>query len=198
MLIGLNGHKQAGKDTVYERAAHIMAGVIEVERVGFADKLYESAAASLGVSVEKLQEWKSNPEMVVHVGCWHSGEFEYQTERTIREYLQAYGTEAHRGVFGNDFWVDRAPISDHEGRLVFVTDCRFPNEARAIKWAGGSVVRVVGPPDVENSGDGHASEAPLPEYLIDAWIQNHVRDDNFRTLDAQIDTLLRVVLRGGA
>jgi hypothetical protein len=197
MLIGLNGRKQAGKDTVYARACHIMRDVVTVERASFADLLYASAAASLGVTVAQLQVWKADPCTVVRVQYAGADEC-FHAELTIREYLQRYGTEAHRDVFGPDFWVEqvRRTLSNHEGRIVMVTDVRFPNEAEAVRACGGAVAQVIGPDAIENTGDGHASEAPLPEYLIDAFIKNKVRDDNYRTLDGQVDTLLRLVLNG--
>lgn len=190
MLIGLTGPKQAGKDTVYERARHIMDGVLTVERVSFADLLYRSAAASLGVTVEELGRWKNDPAAFVSVKAPR----EPRRSQTVRQYLQAYGTEAHRQVFGSSFWVDAVDL-EHEGRLVIVTDVRFENEADAVVRAGGVIVKVVGPPNVEDNGDGHASEAGLPAECIDFWLQNTVRDDGFRSLDRHLDTVLRLVLR---
>jgi hypothetical protein len=195
MLIGLHGRKQAGKDTFYERAAHIMADVTPVERASFADLLYRSAAASLGLTVEELQKWKSDPAVrvqVVLLSSW-SEDCEILVDITVRQYLQNYGTEGHREIFGSDFWVEQVRLL-HEGRIVMVTDVRFENEAIAIQAAGGNVVCIEGPPEVEHADDGHASEVPLPEHLIDAWVDNSVRDDNFRAIDRQVDTLLRLHL----
>jgi hypothetical protein len=191
VLIGLNGRKQAGKDTVYERAARIMADVVPVERVSFADLLYRSAAASLGVTVAGLQEWKSDPDVCVFVRRTR-GDWANLSGLTIREYLQRYGTEAHRDVFGTAFWTDQVDLR-HDGRIVMVTDVRFPNEAEAVRRAGGVVVEVIGPMG-RTTDDVHASEAPLPEELIDAVIRNRIRDDGFRCLDHQVDTLLRLRL----
>jgi uncharacterized OsmC-like protein len=188
VLIGLNGRKQAGKDTVYARAAHIMDGVVEVERFSFADLLYRSAAAALGITVDLLQAHKSNPMAVVRVEV----DGVVVVDQTFREFLQRYGTEAHRDVFGLDFWVDAVTLY-HEGRIVFVTDVRFPNEATAIRAAGGAVVEVIGPMG-RATDDAHRSEAPLPMELIDGAILNIVRDDGFRALDAQVAVLLRLHL----
>lgn len=194
MLIGLNGRKQAGKDTVFARTAHIMRDVVPVERASFADLLYQSAAAALGVTVEFLQTFKSDPRArVVVVMPTHDGDEVVRFEQTIREFLQRYGTEAHREIFGDDFWVEQVRLA-HEGRIVMVTDVRFPNEAEAVRKAGGVVVEVVGPMG-RVTDDAHASEAPLPAELVDVTITNKVRDDNFRTLDGQVDTLLRTVLK---
>jgi hypothetical protein len=192
MLIGLNGRKQAGKDTVCERIAHKLDGVIEVERVSFADLLYESAAAALGVTVEFLQAHKSDPRYTVAVLAPNG---RVVRELTIREFLQGYGTEAHRLVFGDSFWVDQVEprLMRHVGRIVVVTDVRFENEARAVQAAGGAVVEVIGP-EGRVTDDAHASEAPLPESLIDVTVDNSVRDDGFKWLDAVVDKLLRLHL----
>jgi hypothetical protein len=182
MLVGLHGKKQAGKDTVYARMVHLLGGQgATVERVSFADKLYESAAASLGVSVDFLRNWKADPGARVEVVTLGN----VRRSLTFREYLQHYGTEAHRDTFGADFWVEQADLS-HEGRVVVVTDCRFANEAQAILDAGGAIVHVIGPDEVELAGDGHASEEKLPDRFIDLELPNVVRDDDFKALDAEV------------
>ena len=199
MLIGLHGKKQAGKDTVYERVVHLLgpgtkAGA-KVERVSFADLLYKSAAFALGVDEAFLREWKSDPGVRVKV----TSDYGHRTRAnlTVREYLQRYGTEAHRELFGSNFWVDHVDLTDHEGKIVVVTDVRFRNEAQAVSNAGGSIVHVVGPEDVESSGDGHASEETLPSWLIDHVLLNTVRDDNFGALDEQVLKLTLALLREG-
>lgn len=195
MLIGLHGRMQSGKDTVYERARRLMRDVIEVERRSFADPLYESAAAALGLQPGHLREWKTDPNIWVDVS-YDDGDGTMALKRhTVREYLQAYGTEAHRGVFGTDFWVKAARLDDHAGRVVLVTDVRFENEATAVKAAGGYVVQVVGPDDPEDATYMHASEAGIPEVFIDATIYNTVRDDDFATLDDTVNQVVRLFLR---
>lgn len=199
MLIGLNGRKQAGKDTVFERASWIMRDVVEVERVSFADLLYRSAAEAIGVTVEQLREWKSNDSYRVQAAFYDGARRWTYADQSVREYLQRYGTEAHRDVFGPDFWTEqvRPELEPHDGRIVMVTDARFPNEAELVRACGGAVVEVIGPMG-RATDDAHPSEAPLPEGLVDAVITNTVRDDEFRTLDGQVDTLIRLHLGGVA
>lgn len=199
MLIGLHGKKQAGKDTVYERivarfgeGSNIGADVV---RVSFADKLYESAAAALGVDVDFLREWKADPRAGLLLVT--PDEAENPVTRgclSFREYLQNFGTEAHRDIFGSNFWVDNVDLS-HEGRIVVVTDVRFNNEAQAVIDAGGTVVHVVGPDEVELAADGHASEVTLPERYIDATLHNKKRDDDFVSLDLRVMDLLIDLIR---
>ncbi len=100
-------------------------------------------------------------------------------------YLQSSGTEAHRDVFGLDFWIDATlPRWDGMGHteegifgldqgrdLLFITDVRFANEAERIKEWGGEIWHVVR--DSVNEGDMHASEQTLPEEYIDMTIDNN-------------------------
>lgn len=57
--------------------------------------------------------------------------------------LQQWGTNVLRTGFHDDIW-----IASLENKLrnttddVVITDCRFPNEIKAIKAAGGIVVRI--------------------------------------------------------
>jgi hypothetical protein len=191
LLIGLNGRKQAGKDTVYERIAHLVGGRVPVERTAFADLMYVSAAASLGVSVEELREWRLDSRVrieITHEDVTVNG-YAPVVSLTVREYIQRFGTEGHRDVFGEDFWVDQMRL-EHEDRILVITDTRMQNEAAAVRAAGGTVVSIVGPEHVESGQDTHLTEAPLPDELIDVVLPNTVRDDGFRTLDESVEMLL--------
>lgn len=192
MIIGLNGFLGSGKDTVYQRMVTLSVeggfGIdLPVFRVSFADKLKLSAAAALGVfndadpqdTIAWMNKIKDNGSLIVR-----TGDTDYEV--TGREYLQWYGTEAHRGIFGDDFWVDQAlPIGiDHEDSIVCVTDVRFPNEIARVKYIGGEIWNVNG---IDNSMSGtHASETPINPDLVDVFISNNIRDDNYRYLDDQI------------
>jgi hypothetical protein len=98
---------------------------------------------------------------------------------TGREYLQRYGTEAHRDVFGQQFWVkavlpDGYPSdTERDNTLLVITDVRFPNEAERVRECGGQVWKIDRP--VERIAESaHASETPLSdESLIDRTIRNH-------------------------
>ena len=111
---------------------------------------------------------------------------------TMRLFLQRYGTEAHRDIFGDDFWV-KATLPDgldHSDRLIVVTDCRFPNEAHRVHELGGYVVEVGdGTPRDELHWE-HESEKPLDEDLIDWHLTNNVFDDHFQTLDQNVRDML--------
>lgn len=192
MLIGLTGRAGAGKDTVYGVLSEIYGDEIPVERRSFADLLYESAAASLGVTTRQLRAWKREPVLVQVMR--HDGPV--LASSTVRQYLQRYGTEAHRDVFGEDFWTAAVDLLGHGGRIVAVTDVRFVNEAEAVQRAGGVVVRVLGP---DEGPALHPSEKPLPDSLVDYVINNVSRDDNRAYLRRQVTALVaRIQARGMA
>jgi len=92
-------------------------------------------------------------------------------QMTIREYLQRYGTESHREVFGTDFWVDMAlPIdTDHSDKLLVVTDVRFPNEATRVKDLGGQVWKIER--ETETAHGDHPSEQDLDQW-VDVFVDN--------------------------
>lgn len=185
MLIGLTGRAQAGKDTVYERARHIYGD--RVQRRSFADLLYRSAATTLGVHDSNLRSWKANPDVTIEVvhrewGALHTTD--------VRSYLQRYGTEAHRDLFGSDFWVDQLDLSHDPDAIVFVTDVRFDNEAQAIIDAGGCIVQVFGP---ETADDAHRSEAGVDPDLVLGTLDNSQRGEGFERLDLYIRALMRVI-----
>lgn len=84
---------------------------------------------------------------------------------TARHALQTLGTEWARACYENvwaDLGVRRALEYLHAGpgRVVVITDCRFLNEARAVRSAGGEVWRVVRPgAGLAGAAGLHPSEA---------------------------------------
>lgn len=187
MLIGLCGLAQAGKDTVCARLAEVAEA--EVVRHAFADKVYACAAACIGVEVEVLRDLKTNPAAVVTLEVMDGPQIGRPSTLTIREYLQRLGTEGHRDLFGQDFWIKQVSPDLGDGRVHVVTDVRFDNEAEHLRRLGGVMARVIGPPEV-NVGDTHSSEAGVSARLLDLNVFNSVRGDGFKALDAQLPGLL--------
>lgn len=205
-LIAFHGKMGSGKDTAGERLAEMVT--IPTERLSFARKLKESAAALLDIPVESWETYKNDPDVkiLLQVG-WtderiptdipFGGDLEVEApnitkEFTARQFLQRYGTESHRDVFGTNFWVEQA-LSKYDyddARLTYLTDCRFENEAIATRGLGGYVVEVIGPDDDTGS---HQSEARLPEHLIHFTIDNTRRDDDFADLDRQLASVASLI-----
>jgi hypothetical protein len=191
MIIGLAGAKESGKNTAAQFIAEQFAENYEVIEHSFAAKLKQSAMAALTGQVLSVEdaviacdELKTDSEFAGKVFDPDEGEdwviAEYQF--TGREFLQWYGTEAHREIFGQDFWVgqvmDNIPnpvtetgtLEEWNNRIDLITDVRFPNEAEAV-GSGGKVFRINR--KAVESNDGHASEKPLPDELVWAEIDNN-------------------------
>lgn len=212
LLLGIAGFKESGKDT----AGKYLKGWCASKRVrgktqGLADDLKWSAALSLGFKgsreecIEFANSLKEDGVFVKVLRYPQASardprdEIDYtspiMTKISGREFLQNYGTEAHRLVFGVDFWTDNLiPLdeaklflkwSDEERGtdlmlmpdLMMVTDCRFPNEAERVKELNGFVLEIVKPDLVRN--DNHISEKPLPRNLVDHIIFNGGDLDQF-------------------
>jgi len=171
MIIGLNGRMQSGKDTV----ATILGSLYEnVERVAFADKLKDSAAAALQVTRKDLEDLKLHGKLTISFpyldnrNAWKMGK-----EISGREYLQYYGTEAHRDIFGDDFWVEQVldkPVTD--GTILIVTDMRFPNEISGVIDRGGIAVKIRRK-EADDKPILHPSEQTLPDADFDYFLDNN-------------------------
>lgn len=185
MLIGLHGKARAGKDQSYQYIAEwAQTEAHAVRRDAFADRLKVSAARALGFrgSYDEAIGFANDIKENRHVGFMtlvydgaYTSELDPEAPNALitgREYLQYYGTEAHREVFSNDFWI--SAVLDHydPNELLVVTDARFPNEAEAIQAAGGEIWRIVRPGYELITEDGHISEVPLSDSLIDRTIVN--------------------------
>lgn len=191
MLIGLHGKAKSGKDTVYQMIAEDFSGPrVKVVRDAFADRLKISAARAIGFDgtteecIALCNDIKSRGVLTTEYGP--NDEF---ISITGREFLQYYGTEAHRQVFAENFWVDAVLPNWHDddyGRedeltrddILVITDVRFPNEAERILECGGAVWHLVRPD--ADVGDTHASEQVLPSDLITATVENLTSLDALR------------------
>lgn len=79
--------------------------------------------------------------------------------KTPRHAMQTLGTEWGRKCIGEDFWVNawlyRARALTDFGARVVCDDCRFPNEAQAIRKLGGDIYKIEGRGGIAG---GHISE----------------------------------------
>lgn len=175
-IIGVSGYARAGKDSA---AAALLA--LSWHHGSFAAKL-------------KAFLYAVNPQIVqngityrlanlVDAYGWERCKDDYPEVRAL---LQRTGTDAGRRVLWEDVWVDAAMRDLPGGRPAVFTDCRFPNEAEAIRRAGGLVIRVNRPgvgPAVDEHGVAHESETALDDYRFDAVIDN---DSTLKDLHAKV------------
>ena len=138
-IIGICGFIGSGKDT----AADYLVNFHEFRRDSFAATLKDAVAAVFGWDRELLEgRTKQAREWREQVDPWWAERLN-MPELTPRLVLQLWGTEVCRRSFHGDIW-----IASLEARLrnskdsIVISDCRFPNEIKAIKNAGGIVVCV--------------------------------------------------------
>ena len=199
MIIGICGFIGSGKDTI----ADYLVNLHHFRRESFANSLKDAVAHVFGWD-RTLLEGRTK-----HSREWREKRDDWWSERlgieiTPRFILQQWGTEVCRKAFHDNIW-----IASLENKLrnsqddVVITDCRFPNEIRAIKAAGGKVIRVVRGPEpdwydaavsVNHGPDGnsswslskkklaklgiHASETSWVGYNFDVVIDNNSTLDN--------------------
>jgi hypothetical protein len=140
MIIGVCGFIGSGKDTI----ADYLVNLHHFRRESFANTLKDAVAQVFGWDrtmlegrTKQAREWREqvDPWWAKRLGIPHL---------TPRYILQQWGTEVCRKNFHDDIWIASLENKLRNSRDdVVISDCRFPNEIRAIKQAGGIVVRVV-------------------------------------------------------
>jgi len=147
MIIGICGFISSGKDTI----ADYLVNFNEFRRESFASALKDAVAPVFGWDREMLEgRTKAAREWREQVDPWWAERLG-MPNLTPRWVLQYWGTEVCRKGFSDDIW-----IASLENKLrtasddIVISDCRFPNEIKAIKEQGGKVVWV--------------QRGPLPEW----------------------------------
>ena len=97
---------------------------------------------------------------------------------TAREFMQFFGTDVMRKMY-EPIWVSSCikKIQQEQSELAIIADVRFPNEAKAIEEAGGTLIRLTR----QTIEDNHSSEVALDDYPFTAYIDNQ---------DNSIDSLM--------
>lgn len=166
VIIGLSGYAQAGKDTL----GAILVAQHGFRRVAFADKLRAMALALDPIVGAAMFGETFRLSDLIDQGGWE----EAKRSPEVRRLLQRLGTEAGRDILGNDIWVnaalDQVNLDDPSERIV-ITDCRFLNEAQAIRRTGGYVVRIERPGI--KAVNAHPSETALDGFDFDNVVLNN-------------------------
>lgn len=182
MLIAICGHKFSGKSTI----ARLLHNATGWEVVSFADKLKDITCILSGCTREQLEDYDfKETQLVPYYLRPYCGNVE---KPTFRAFLQHFGSEVMRGVNDN-IWID-CTLSNC-GKDCIVSDCRFPNEAKAVKARGGIVIKVV---REGCGGDSHCSEVGVDEIVPDYTIFN---DTTLENLVLNVDSLVRLLRANG-
>lgn len=167
-VIGVNGFKHAGKDTV----ANYLVSEYGFKKYSFATMLKQAVAVLFDIPIEWVDDFKpkpdENPEVPrVQVILDVEGKNEYVL--SWRQFLQRFGGDMGRGVFGEMFWVNLCLDQIEFDKPAVISDVRYDNEARTI-WAVQGKIITVERPGFES--DGHNSEQPLSAGLPDFTLLN--------------------------
>lgn len=195
MLIALAGAIGAGKSAIAE---HLAARGFAV--VAFADGLREEILARLPRTLQAIHDLHGDVEAGGRGTSWEypsNADLKERIRRMVyetkplgvRELLQEYGSDVRRAD-DPDYWVRRWAYrtSAIQGPVV-TPDCRFPNEARAVREMGGLLWHVT------RSGcaaAGHVSETALAHWFD--WDAEIANDGTLLDLHAQVDRLLHARL----
>jgi hypothetical protein len=143
-LIALVGLIGSGKDT----AADYLVNDHEFRRESFANTLKDAVAQVFGWDRTLLEgRTKEARSWREEVDVWWADRLN-MPNLTPRLMLQLWGTEVCRAGFHDDICI--ASLENklrHSQDDIVISDCRFPNEIRAIKQQNGLVIRVVRGPE---------------------------------------------------
>lgn len=180
----------------------------------FAGKLKEIASMLTGIPVHMFEDQVFKQQALGREWCyptqWQGRE--HWVEMTAREFLQKLGTDGLRDGLHQNVWVN-ALFADYVGEKVedgyqrvvksaegipvdfeyeveypnwIITDCRFPNEAQAVKARDGIIIRVLRPGN--DPVNLHSSETSLDDYSFDDVILN---DGTVEDLIPKVQQLLK-------
>ncbi len=201
-VIGINGHKGAGKGEV----GNLLESLMGAKQIGFADKLKIIAAKSLGFDrtdqelIDLMNSIKNGAMFSVFYDEPGSPSTDLEDNAVFhnlygRQYLQWFGQHM-REQFGDTIWIDQVLPSVtgpytyqtalrqmYSASYLAITDLRYPNEAERVLALDGEVWRIT------RSGcspDGHPSEEPLPDSLVTRTISNNgtLEDLEYKVLEA--------------
>jgi len=183
MLIGLAGWARSGKDTF---ANHLVLNK-GYTKIAFAEPMRE-ALVRLNPTIEVGNFKLAKLATAVNVFGWEELK---GLSPDIRGLMQRLGTEVGREMFGENFWVEQTMkrVAGVSGDCV-VSDVRYPNEAQAIRDAGGLVIRIerIG----VDAPNGHSSEHALENFNYDLVLYNNSGVAEFiASADSALTTVLR-------
>ena len=161
----------------------------------FAYKLKEVASLLTGIPISNFEDQDFKKTNLSHEwDTWYPN-LDRPEPMTVRTLLQKVGTDCMRDCLHKNVWVNalfakfRPNVQGEDFPSHWlITDCRFPNEALAIKERNGIVIRVTRPG--EEVGE-HASETALDNWDFDIVITN---DGSIEDLIQKVKTQLAGII----
>lgn len=190
ITIALTGLAGAGKDTV----ADTLVTYAGFSKLAFADALRSEVAHAFGLGdrygILSDPVAKEQPQAALKlVDCsdaafvslvldivdgWRTTE-SLDQHHSPRRILQWWGTEYRRAQQPN-YWTTKvamrvAQMHANDQDRVVITDCRFANEAQAVRTLGGEIWQVTRPGQAVVEG-GHVSQTDGAQFNPDAVLVN--------------------------
>ncbi|AFO71718.1 putative dNMP kinase [Caulobacter phage CcrSwift] len=169
-LIAITGKRGHGKTTAARRLE--AAGY---RHINFADPLREIAKIAYGVTDLEM----SDPVLKETV-------LDRYPFKSPRDILQKIGTEMFRS-YESDTWIEAFKRAAGGYSHVVCSDCRFLNEAAAVRALKGRIIRVEDPRKVtKDAASQHASELEMDLIVPDWTITNDRGIDDLHNAIAMI------------
>ena len=153
MIAGL---KRSGKDTFGDLLNnHLTDADVNVLKIGFADAMKTIISVTLGITEQQLDERKND------------------TSFPHRGYLQRFGSDAMKPIFGEYVWsnIVNDRIRQEDPDVVIITDFRFPVECDNMIISP-NTVRVDRASVTPDPGFIHISEKALDGFKFHDTIKN--------------------------
>lgn len=186
IYVVISGKKRHGKNFFTDKVKKLLIEErISFTETAFATPIKEFCHNVLGIPMEDMETQEGKMKST-HI-CWCDVGIEIANKFgkvgsdlgnpvTIRELLQIIGTDLFRNQLYGPIWAEAPFRKQHtipsssagwEQKIVpdvvFITDCRFPNEVIEAFKHNALLVRVIRD-DIENDGDEHISEIALDDY----------------------------------
>ena len=192
-IIALSGYAGSGKDEVAKMIQEIQPDK-DWQVKKFSGKLKQIASILTGIPEYKFEDQDFKNTRLGNEWANRRGN---HNPMSVREFLQILGTESVRLALHRDAWVNALMVDYKEKMGVdilddgtmkvwhetepnwVITDCRFINEAIAVKNRGGIIIRINRPGvfPVNN----HPSEVDLDRWNFDMIINNDGTLEDLKT-----------------
>lgn len=147
-VIALTGVAGSGKSTVAGMLADYGYTLVK-----FAGPL-KAMLREVGLTVSEIEG--NRKELPIDFLCGKSP----------RQAMQTLGYEWGRKCIGEDFWVNAWRLAVNGLPLVVVDDCRFPNEAHAVRQLGGVIWALEGRGGIAGSHESENGIGSAPDRVI--------------------------------